>query len=145
MGQTEVRARTKKGAPKVASQSNRAGGHLGELLLGRGLITEEQLDMARHQASQRGRSLGRIVIEMGFVTESGLVAILAEQLGLEFIDLTEASVDASAVAIVPERTARQHNCIPIAFEDNGRLVLAMADPANVVAVHDLRAMTKRDV
>ena len=39
--------------------------------------------MARHQASQRGRSLGRIVIEMGFVTEAGLVSILAEQLGLE--------------------------------------------------------------
>src|SRR3990170_8892291 len=109
----------------------RPGGQLGELLLGRGLITDEQLDMARHQASQRGRSLGRVVIEMGFVTEGGLVAILAEQLGLEFIDLGEATVDASAVSIVPEATARRYNCIPIRFDDDGRLVLAMADPANV--------------
>src|SRR5918999_1061784 len=145
MGQTEVRARTKKGAPKVASQSNRPGGQLGELLLSRGLITEEQLEMARHQASQRGRSLGRIVIEMGFVTEGGLVSILAEQLGLEFVDLTEANIDGSAVSMVPERTARQHNCIPVKFDEDGRLVLAMADPANVVAVDDIRAMTKRDV
>jgi type IV pilus assembly protein PilB len=123
----------------------RPGGQLGELLLGRGLITEEQLDMARHQASQRGRSLGRVVIEMGFVTEGGLVAILAEQLGLEFIDLGEANVDASAVSIVPEATARRYNCIPIRFDEDGRLVLAMADPANVVAVDDIRAMSKRDV
>ena len=101
--------------------------------------------MAREQATQRGRSLGRVVIEMGFVTECGLVAILAEQLGLEFVDLTEASVDASAVALVPETTARRHNCIPISFDEDGRLVLAMADPANVVAVDDIRAMAKRDV
>ncbi len=114
-------------------------------MLGRGLITEEQLEMAREQATQRGRSLGRVVIEMGFVTEAGLVAILAEQLGLEFVDLTEAHIDGSAVAMVPEMTARRHNCIPIRFDDDKRLVLAMADPANVVAVDDIRAMAKRDV
>ncbi|HET7481466.1 MAG TPA: type II secretion system ATPase GspE [Actinomycetota bacterium] len=124
---------------------SRPGGQLGELLLSRGLITGEQLDMARHQASQRGRSLGRIVIEMGFVSEAGLVAILAEQLGLDYVDLTEYSVDASAVAMVPEVIARRYNCIPIAFDDDGRLLLAMADPANVVAVDDIRAMAKRDV
>ena len=123
----------------------RTGGQLGELLLGRGLISEEQLEMARHQAAQRGRSLGRLVIEMGFVTESGLVSILAEQLGLEFVDLTEVNMDQSAIALVPEATARRHNCIPIRFDDDNRLVLAMADPANVVAVDDIRAMAKRDV
>ncbi|HWL64870.1 MAG TPA: type II secretion system ATPase GspE [Actinomycetota bacterium] len=101
--------------------------------------------MAREQATQRGRSLGRVVIEMGFATEGGLVAILAEQLGLEFIDLADASVDASAVALVPETTARRHNCIPVGFDEDQRLILAMADPANVVAVDDIRAMAKRDV
>ncbi|MDP9068806.1 MAG: type II secretion system ATPase GspE [Actinomycetota bacterium] len=101
--------------------------------------------MARHQASQRGSSLGRTVIEMGFVAEAGLVSILAEQLGLDFVDLTEVHVDGSAIALVPEMTARRHNCIPLRFEDGNRLVLAMADPANVVALDDIRAMTKRDV
>ena len=127
------------------STQTRPGGQLGELLLGRGLISDEQLEMARDQAVQRGRSLGRVVIEMGFVTEAGLVAILAEQLGLEFLDLTDTAIDASAVAAVPEPTARRHNCIPVRFDDDGRLVLAMADPANVVAVDDIRAMTKKDV
>ena len=142
MGRTKVRGASDSGSGVSGS---RAGGQLGDLLLSRGLITEEQLEMARHQASQRGRSLGRIVIEMGFVTEAGLVSILAEQLGLEFVDLTEATIDASAMALVPEATARRHNCLPINFDEDGRLVLAMADPANVVAVDDIRAMAKRDV
>ena len=122
----------------------RAGGQLDQLLLTRGLLSDEQLTEARETAQQKGRSLGRVLIEAGYVTEAGLVAILAEQLGLEFIDLAEASLDASAIALVPEATARRHSCIPVRFEDD-KLVLAMADPANVVAVDDIRALTKRDV
>src|SRR5919106_1086499 len=122
----------------------RAGAQLDQLLLARGLLSDEQLTEARDTAQQRGRSLGRVLIELGYVTEAGLVAILAEQLGLEFIDLADASLDASAIALVPEATARRHSCIPVRFEDD-KLVLAMADPANVVAVDDIRALTKRDV
>ncbi|MPZ90821.1 MAG: type II secretion system protein GspE [Actinobacteria bacterium] len=122
----------------------RAGGQLDQLLLARGLLSDEQLTEARETAQQKGRSLGRVLIELGYVTEAGLVAILAEQLGLEFIDLGDASLDASAIALVPEATARRHSCIPVRFEDD-KLVLAMADPANVVAVDDIRALTKRDV
>jgi type IV pilus assembly protein PilB len=122
----------------------RAGGQLDQLLLARGLLSEDQLQEAMETAQQRGRSLGRVLIELGFVTEAGLVAILAEQLGLEFIDLADASLDASAIALVPEATARRHSCIPVRFEDD-KLILAMADPANVVAVDDIRALTKRDV
>ena len=118
---------------------------LDELLLSRGLITQEQLDEARYQAAERGRSVGRTVIELGFVTEGSLVSILAEQLGLEYIDLNEAQIDPLAVAMVPEGTARRHSCIPVRFDDMNRLVVAMADPANVVAVDDIRALTKRDV
>jgi type IV pilus assembly protein PilB len=122
----------------------RAGMQLDQLLLARRLLTDEQLEEARDTALQRGRSLGRVLIELGYVSEAALVAILAEQLGLEFIDLTETSLDASAVGLVPETTARRHSCIPVRIEDE-KLILAMADPANVVAVDDIRALTKRDV
>jgi len=118
---------------------------LDELLRARGLITDDQLAEARLQAQQRGRSVGRILIELGFVTEGGLVSILAEQLGLEFADLSEVPIDPSAVHLVPEPTARRHNCIPIRFDESGRLVVAMADPANVVAVDDIRAISKKEV
>jgi type IV pilus assembly protein PilB len=127
----------------VTSTARRAG-TLGEHLLARRLVTEEQLDEAQRNAAERGRSLGRVLIELGYVSEAGLVSILAEQLGLEFIDLSEASVDPQAVALVAEAVARRHSCLPVSFVDDV-LVVAMADPANVVAVDDIRAMTKRDV
>jgi type IV pilus assembly protein PilB len=124
--------------------SVRPTGQLDELLLARGLVTDEQLGEARDHAAQTGRSLGRVLIELGFVPESGLVAVLADQLGLEFVDLADAQLDQSALALVPESVARRHNCIPIRF-DGDRLVVAMADPANVLAVDDVRALTKREV
>ena len=127
----------------IASTTRRSG-QLDDHLLARGLVNEEQLEEARRNASQRGRSLGRVLIELGFVTEAGLVSILAEQLGLTFIDLSEAHVDQAAVAMVAEAVARRHSCLPVSIDD-GTLVVAMADPANVVAVDDIRAMTKRDV
>ena len=127
----------------IASTTRRSG-QLDEHLLARGLVNEEQLEEARRNAAQRGRSLGRVLIELGFVTEAGLVSILAEQLGLKFIDLSEAHIDASAIAMVSEAVARRHSCLPVSI-DNGTLIVAMADPANVVAVDDIRAMTKRDV
>ncbi|MDQ3954818.1 MAG: Flp pilus assembly complex ATPase component TadA [Actinomycetota bacterium] len=127
----------------VTSTARRAG-TLGEHLLARRLVTEEQLDEAQRNAAERGRSLGRVLIELGYVSEAGLVSILAEQLGLEFIDLSEASVDPQAVGLVAEAVARRHSCLPVSIVDDA-LVVAMADPANVVAVDDIRAMTKRDV
>ena len=129
----------------MSLSSVRPKNQLEELLLSRDLISPEQLEEARGQAGQRGRSLGRVLIELGYLTEGALVSILAGQLGLEFVDLGEGSLDASAVAMVPEAVARRHNCIPVRFEDDNRLVIAMADPANVVAVDDIRAMTNRDV
>ncbi len=116
---------------------------LDELLLA-GLVTEDQLALGRGEAALRGWPVGRALVELGFVTDEGLAVALAEQYGLSFIDLTESSVDAMAVAMVPEPAARRHNCIPVRFEQD-RLVVAMVDPANVVAIDDLRALTKRDI
>src|SRR5687768_6804285 len=105
----------------MSLSSVRPKNQLEELLLARSLITPEQLEDARSQAGQRGRSLGRVLIELGFVTESSLVSILAGQLGLEFVDLSESGLDASAIASVPEAVARRHNCIPVRFEEDNRL------------------------
>ena len=122
----------------------RPAGQLDELLLARALVSAEQLDEAHHQAGQRGLPLGRILVDLGFVSEAGLVSVFAELLNLEFVDLSEEHIDQMAVALVPEAVARKHSCIPVSF-DGPILVLAMAEPANVVAVDDIRALTKRDI
>ena len=69
---------------------------------------------------------------------------LANQVGLEFIDLADRVVDPSVASLVTEAVARRYQAIPVAWED-GKLVVAMADPSNVFAVDDIKAMAKAEV
>jgi type IV pilus assembly protein PilB len=117
---------------------------LGDILLEGGLVTPSQLEVAYEEHNRVGRALGRVLIEQGVLTESQLVAALASQIGLRFVDLSEFSVDGSAVGRVPGTVCRRHSAIPIAFED-GKLLVAMADPANVFALDDIRSLTGMDV
>jgi type IV pilus assembly protein PilB len=117
---------------------------LGDILLEGGHVTREQLAGAVEEQRRLGRSLGRVLVDLGMLTESQLVAALATQIGLKFVDLSDYPVDGSAVSRVPDMVCRRHNALPIGYED-GRLVVAMADPANVFAVDDIRSMTGMEV
>jgi type IV pilus assembly protein PilB len=72
------------------------------------------------------------------------VRTLARQVGLEFVDLNDRTIDGSVAALVTESLARRYQAIPIGWED-GRLVVAMADPSNVFAVDDIRALAGAEV
>ncbi|MBA2273006.1 MAG: hypothetical protein H0W21_03755, partial [Actinobacteria bacterium] len=80
---------------------------LDELMLMRGLITVTQLEEARAIAAGQRRSVARVLVDMGLVTENAAMLVLAERMGLEVMDLSEAQFDASAVAMVPEAVARR--------------------------------------
>ncbi len=113
---------------------------LDDILLASGSVTPEQLTAAFDESRQAGRSLGRVLVERGVITQSQLVAALAEQVGLPFVDLGEVSVDGSAVALLPAAVCRRHTVLAIGY-DEGRLLVAMADPANVFALDDVRSLT----
>jgi type IV pilus assembly protein PilB len=118
---------------------------LGDILLEGGLLTSDQLEQAVSEQQRLGKSLGRVLVELGMVTESQLVASLAQQIGLQFVDLTEYPIDPSAAALVPDAVSRRHNAIAIGYDEERRLVVAMADPANVFAVDDFRSITGMEV
>ena len=120
------------------------GNQLGSLLVANGLLTQESLDAALNEQAQTGRSLGRILIDLGLIRESDLVATLAGHIGLEFIDLGEYAVDPSAASVISDSLARRYQAIPVGWED-GRLVVAMADPSNVFAIDDIRTITGVEV
>jgi type IV pilus assembly protein PilB len=120
------------------------GTPLGALLMREGLLTEAQLDAALSEQSRSGKQLGRILIESGTISETDLVRTLAKQVGLDYVDLTDAVIDASAVSLVTEGVARRYQALAIGW-DNGRLVVAMADPSNVFALDDIRAITGFEV
>jgi type IV pilus assembly protein PilB len=117
---------------------------LGQILLEQGLISEEHLQRALDEHRNTPKSLGRVLIDLGYIRERDLVRALAEQVGLEFVDLTEYRIDAAAAALLPEALCRRYRALPIGEED-GKLLVAMSDPANVYALDDIRTITGRDV
>jgi len=117
---------------------------LGQILLEQGLLSEDQLDRALEEHRNTPKSLGRVLIDLGYIRERDLVRALAEQVGLEFVDLTEYRIDPVVTSLLPEALSRRYRAIPIGERD-GKLLVAMSDPANVYALDDIRSMTGRDV
>jgi type IV pilus assembly protein PilB len=117
---------------------------LGQILIELGFITSEQLETALEEHRKTPKSLGRVLIDLGMIKEADLVRALAEQVGLEFVDLNEFPIDATSTVLLPEALSRRYRAIPIG-EREGRLLVAMSDPANVYALDDIRTITGRDV
>jgi type IV pilus assembly protein PilB len=111
---------------------------LADLLLSHHLVDDEQLAGVYAEFGQDGRSFARVLVDRGVIAEPHLVALLAEQAGLAFVELSEVTVDPSAVTLVPAPLCRQYTVLPVRIEA-GRLVLATSDPANVFATDDVRS------
>ncbi|MFL5799129.1 MAG: GspE/PulE family protein [Actinomycetota bacterium] len=109
-----------------------------------GLINDEQLREALQVQERVPKSLGRILIDLHLIKENDLVRALAHQIGLEFVDLGAFPVDPLATALIPESVAHRYRALPIGERD-GRLLVAMSDPANVYALDDIRTITGREV
>jgi type IV pilus assembly protein PilB len=122
-----------------------AARQLADVLLEEQLISAEDLRRAQETQQLAGKSLGRVLIEMGLFTEAGLVAALAKHLGLEFVDLADRPIDPIAGGLVSEALCRRYGIIPLAIDAAGVVILAMTDPANVVALDDVRSVTGRAV
>lgn len=117
---------------------------LGEILLEEGLVSETQLMAALDEQVVRGTSLGRVLVELGVLSEGQLVSALAAQVGMQFVDLDTFPVDRAAVGRLTGAVCRRYTVLPIAFEGDA-IVLAMADPGNVLAVDDVRSSTGMQV
>ena len=117
---------------------------LGQILIEQGLITPAQLEQALEEHRKTPESLGRVLIDLQLIKEADLVRALAEQVGLEFVDLADYHIDPSSTMLLPDALARRYRAIPIGERD-GKLLVAMSDPANVYALDDIRTITNRDV
>jgi type IV pilus assembly protein PilB len=117
---------------------------LGNLLLERGLVSPDQLDDARAEQVRTGRPLGRLLLEREALSEADLAQVVAEAAGIDYVDLDEYPLDPTATSLISDVMARRYTAIPIAWQDDD-LVVAMADPSNVVAVDDIRSITRADI
>lgn len=119
-------------------------GELGALLLDEGLIGDAQLQEAAAAAEKKGQSLGRFMVDTQIISERDLVTALAHSIGFEFVDIAQTTVDPAAAALFPDGLSRRYGAIPYSFEDD-KLLVALADPGNVLAIDDIRAVTGYDL
>ena len=112
--------------------------HLGAMLVRDGLLAAPQLEEALAEKEATGRRLGEIVVERGWVSDAALARALAEQHHLEFLDLARTEVDPAAANLLPEKFARRYEALPVTYVDDDLVLVAVADPTNVLASDDLR-------
>ena len=120
-----------------------SGKRLGKVLVRAGLITDEQLDAALVLAED-GRSLTTVLADENITTDVKIAQVVAESMGLAFVDLAGYEVDPNAAMLLANDLARRHHVLPIKIQDD-ELIVAMADPANIFAIDDLRIVTGYEI
>ncbi len=114
-----------------------------EILILRGLMPIESLDTMPSGRDDEERLL-LDMLNRGVLNRSQLASARAAQAGLPFVELIDFPVDHAAVALVPAAIARRYSVLPIQFAGDS-LIVAMVDPGNVVAIDDVRSISRRQV
>ena len=127
------------GAPGI----NETAELLADLLAATGLVPQDKLDLARGRAGSGG-SLAQALIDEGVATPEGIARTLAARYQLPLVDLATTGVDAEAAKIVPLHVLERVAAIPYAI-DGDTLRVAVADPANVHSIDELRFATRLNV
>ncbi len=117
---------------------------LGTLIFRAGLLPAETIENALEEGVKTGRRLGEILIERGLLQEEDLTRLLAGQKGLPFVTLRSEPVDPEATKLLSEDQARLFSALPIRFEE-GQPLVAVADPTNDVLNRNIREALGQDV
>ncbi|HOP76861.1 MAG TPA: GspE/PulE family protein [Thermogutta sp.] len=115
----------------------------GEILVRKGLLTPQQLQLARRHQTE-GKRLDQAAVGMGLVSEEDALRALGEELGIEYIDLSEATIDPSILKNFPVKFIYRESLFPIR-EENGRLLVATSDPFNLYPLDELATATGKTV
>ena len=117
---------------------------LGDLLVGSGTITEQQLQDALALQKKNGKRLGDILRDNHIITENQVIEALMTQLGLEFIDLNSYPISSEMAQLLPKSIAKKYQVVPVRATRT-ELYLGMSDPLNFAAIEAVRAATRRQV
>jgi type IV pilus assembly protein PilB len=118
--------------------------NIGEILLDYHLITKEQLARGVEEQRKSEKRLGEALTDLGFVSEEKLARALSAQLGIPYTDLSSVVVEPEAIDLFKERVARKNLAMPLNV-DKRFITVAMADPLDFEAIHDISFATNREV
>lgn len=124
--------------PRLPAQGGR---FITDVIVELGFIGAERVEQVIAEARTGGRSPEVVMAEQGLIDADQLSRAIAERYGLDHVDLNVYQVDMGAANLISVPTARRYRAVPIGYLDDETLLLAMADPANVIAVDDVQMMT----
>jgi len=128
--------------PKNPGRSTRM---IGEVAVDLGFADLETVEEAVAAARAQGRPTGLVLVERGILRHDQLARVVAERFGLDFVDLSVYDLDMGAVNLISVDAAKRYQAVPVGYSDDGALVLAMANPTNVLTIDDLGMMTGRRI
>ena len=116
---------------------------LGRILVNKGVISEDQLRIALQEQGKSHQPLGRLLVRLGFLSDATIRDVLSENLDQESIDLATVIIDPAALALIPKGVAQRYQLLPLSVDQiGGILTLAIADPDNIIALDQVRALLK---
>ena len=128
--------------PPVAR--GRSSGFVTDVLVDLGFVPEDRARQAIEEARTAGRPPEHLLLDQGAIDADQLSRAVAERYGLDHIDLAVYQVDMAAANLIPVNTARRYMALPVGYADKQALIVAMADPTNVLAVDDIQLATGLD-
>jgi type IV pilus assembly protein PilB len=108
-------------------------------------VSRERVEAAVGEGKETGRSPEQVLLESGALTGDQLARALAQRFGLHHVDLDKFKPDLSALNLISPNVARRLNAVPIGVTEDGVLMVAVADPSNVLALDDLKLMTRHEL
>ena len=117
---------------------------LNEILLESKLINEKDLKRALGLQKEKGGQLSKILVEQKMLSQKDLMVCLGKQLDIPPINLSKYKVDPAVIKLIPERVARHYLIMPVSKMKNV-ISVAMADPLNIFALDDIKALTRSEV
>ena len=133
----------------VTAPTQRAGSgrFISDVIVDLGFASRERVDAAVEEGRGSGRRPEQVLLESGALGADQLARATAERFGLDHVDLAIYKPDLGATNMISSRAARRYNAVPIGFDDDDgeRLLVAMGDPSNVLALDDLKLLTGHEL
>jgi type IV pilus assembly protein PilB len=132
--------------PGLIPPTARSGGQsvlIGEVIVELGFAPRETVDAALAISREQGRRIGEVLIERGALTGDQLTRALAERFGVYYIDFSLFEVDPDCVRLIDSALARKYQAVPVKSLPQGELLLAMAEPTNVLTLDEITMITGR--
>jgi type IV pilus assembly protein PilB len=133
--------------PGLRPPTQRTGAkrRIGDVIVQLGFAERELVEKAVEKGRAGGVPLGQSLIDAGIVDSNQLAQALAERNGLDYVDLNSFEVDQGAANLIDAAKARRYQTIPISFLGEQTVLVATADPANVLALDDIAMATGYEV